>query len=504
MKAKPLTIVRCALVLSACLAFRERSCGAETRAVRGERPNIVVILTDDQRWDCLGCADRPYLGTRTPHLDRLAAEGARFRNAFVTSSLCSPSRASMLSGLYAHAHKVINNFTDFPTDLPSYPRQLKAAGYETAYIGKFHMGEQSDERRPGFDYWVSHTGQGQYFGTTFHIDGKREKRDGYYTTVITELAEKWLRRKHDRPFLLIVGHKAPHGPFVPEEKHKHAFDGATIDYPPSAFDLSGKPAWVEQRLDTWHGIYGPLYAFRKDFPDRSAAGVKVFGEFVRSYLGTILSVDDSVGILYRTLAETGRLDDTLLVFTSDNGFLLGEHGMIDKRTMHEESIRVPLLVRWPERIRPGTVIDEMVLNVDLAPSLVALAGAEPLGKVHGRSWAPLLEGRRDGWRTSWYYEYDYERQFPYTPNVRGVRTRDWKYIHYPHGDGGLDRHKAELYNVKADPQERRNRIDDPACAGLLADLKAELTRLMKETGAVPDTMPLDEGVKTALPEKSIR
>lgn len=497
------------------------------------RPNVVFILTDDQRWDCVGCADKPYLGIRTPNLDRLATEGARFRNMFVTTSLCSPSRASFLSGLYGHSHKVLNNFTDFPAGLPSFPRQLKAAGYETAYIGKFHMGEQSDAPRPGFDYWATHAGQGQYYDNTFNINGRREEKKGYYTTVVTEMATRWLRQKHDRPFLLILGHKAPHGPFVPEDKYKHLYDNAKIDYPPTAFALEGKPRWIEQRLDTWHGIYGPLYAFRKTFPDRSPAGVKVFGEFVRSYLGTIQSVDDSTGAVLRTLADIGQLDNTLVIFTSDNGFLLGEHGMIDKRTMHEESIRVPLLARWPKRIKAGTVIDEMVLNVDVAPSIVDLAGAQPLPKVDGRSWAVLLDraarsaagepkparncvDRSDpagsvarapgsvGWRTSWYYEYNYEKQFPYTPNVRGVRTADWKYMHYPHGDGAPDRHKAELYNLKSDPHETNNLIDDPGCAGKLAELKAELERLMKETGGLPDAMPIDEGVKTELPEKSIR
>jgi N-acetylglucosamine-6-sulfatase len=423
---------------------------------QGNSTNVVIILTDDQRADCIGSADRPYLGIKTPHLDRLAAEGARFRNAFVTTSLCSPSRASMLSGLYGHTHDVVNNFTDFPADLPSYPRQLKAAGYETAYIGKFHMGEDKDEPRAGFDHWVSHSGQGRYDANTFNVNGQRVTKQGYYTRVVTEMAVDWLRREHERPFLLILGHKAPHGPFVPEDRYAHAFDDVAFGYPESAFDLAGKPKWVEERLDTWHGIYGPLYEFRKDFPDRSPAGVERFRDFVRSYLGTILSVDDSVGEVCRALKETGRLDDTLVIFTSDNGFLLGEHGMIDKRTMHEESIRIPLLARLPGRIRPGTVVDQMVLNIDLAPSIVDLCGTPALPRVHGRSFAPLLAGKTEGWRKSWFYEYNYEKQFPYTPNVRGVRTDDWKYVHYPRGDGG------------------------------------------------PDRMPIDEGVQQRLPEKSIR
>jgi N-acetylglucosamine-6-sulfatase len=178
--------------------------------------------------------------------------------------------------------------------------------------------------------------------------------------------------------------------------------------------------------------------------------------------------------------------------------------MIDKRTMHEESIRVPLLVRYPPVVKPGTVVKEMVLNIDLAPSIIEACGAEPLGNIHGRSWMPLLRGEPASWRTSWFYEYNYEKQFPYTPNVRGVRTDSWKYVHYPHGDGGPDRHKAELYNLEEDPGERKNLIDDPAYASKVEALQAELHRLMEATGALPDNMPLDEGVKTELPEESIR
>ncbi len=468
-------------------------------------PNVIVILTDDQRWDCLSSAEKPYLGIKTPHLDRLAAEGATFKNMFVTTSLCSPSRASFLSGLYAHSHKVVNNFTDYPNDLPSYPRRLKEAGYETAYVGKWHMGEDSDERRPGFDYWVTHKGQGKYYDTTFNVNGTREVKKGYYTRRVTDMAVDWLEgRDAERPFLMILGHKAPHGPFVPEEKYLHTYDAVEIPYPASGFKLDTKPKWVVERLDTWHGIYGPLYGFRKDFPDTSPAGVDIFGEFVRSYVGTINSVDDSTGRICATLKEKRLLDKTLLIFTSDNPFLLGEHGMIDKRTMHEESIRVPLLVRYPPLIEPGTVIDSQVLNIDLAPSVIDICGARPLEKVHGRSWKPLLAGDTEGWRTGWYYEYNYEKQFPYTPNVRGVRTDDWKYVHYPHGDGGPDRHKAELYNLNDDPQELNNLVDEPRYAAKVAELKAQLNKLMRETDGLPDQMPIDEGVKKELPEESIR
>jgi len=466
------------------------------------RPNVVVIMTDDQRWDCMSCEGHPFL--KTPNMDRIAKEGARFANMFVTTSLCSPSRASFLSGLYAHAHKVTNNFTDYPADLPSYPLRLQQSGYETAYIGKWHMGEQSDERRPGFDYWITHKGQGKYYDTTFNINGERIVKKGYYTHRVTDMAVDWLKQDHNRPYLLIIGHKAPHTPFTPEKKYENIYDDVEIRYPWTAFNLEDKPKWVKERLNTWHGIYGPIFGFRKDFPDTSAESVLKFAEFVRAYTATIKSVDDSVGRVYQTLKELGRLDNTVLVFTSDNGFFLGEHGMTDKRTMHEPSIRVPLLVRYPRLIRPGTIISKMVMNVDLAPSILDICGAEPLKNIHGKSWKELLAGRTSGWRKSLYYSYNYEKQFPYTPNVRGVRTDEWKYVHYPNGDDKPDLYKAELYNLKNDPLETKNLIDDPKYAPKVTELKAELLRLMAQTGALPDKMPLYLGIKTELPDEKIR
>ena len=242
------------------------------------RPNVVVVFTDDQRWDAMGCAGNPFL--KTPNLDRLAREGARFANAFCTTSLCSPSRASMLSGLYAHAHKVLDNFTEFPASLPSYPKRLQEVGYETGYIGKWHMGEGNDEPRAGFDYWMSHQGQGNYFDTTFNINGKRELLKGYITTRITEKAVEWIRKPHEKPYCLVVGHKAPHGPFVPEPKYAKAFDATEIRRPATEKDTGpGKPDWVRQRVTTWHGIDGPIY---------KACGFQGYDDFVRAYYAAIL------------------------------------------------------------------------------------------------------------------------------------------------------------------------------------------------------------------------
>ncbi|MBM3737041.1 MAG: sulfatase [Acidobacteria bacterium] len=467
--------------------------GAAAAAVscgRARRPNVVVMLTDDQRWDCMSCAGHPFL--KTPHMDRLAAEGVRFTNAFVTTSLCSPSRASLLSGLYAHSHGVTNNFTEYPESLESYPRILQSEGYQTAYFGKWHMGENNDSPRPGFHHWVSHRGQGLYNDTEFNINGKREKVRGYYTTVVTDMAVDWLA-KQSSPFCMILGHKAPHSANIPEPKYEHLFDGVDIKPPETVSDTGeGKGEWVRQRLATWHGIKGPLY------------GNKEYGKFVRTYLATIPSIDDSVGRIYEALQKRGDLDNTLFVFLADNGCLLGEHGAVDKRVMWEESIRVPLLVRYPERLRTAAVRAEMVLNIDFASAVLDFCGARPLAKSHGRSWKAVAEGTERGWRKSWYYEYNFENEFPYTPNVRGVRTDGWKYIHYPNGEGQPDTQMAELYDLANDPKETRNRISDPEAQPKVEELKAELARLIRAADGEPDRMPVNPVIRSEMPEEKIR
>ncbi|MPR36000.1 sulfatase family protein [Salmonirosea aquatica] len=470
-----------------------------------KQPNVIVILTDDQRWDALSFAGNPHL--KTPHIDKLAQEGVFFKNYFCTTSLCSPSRASILSGQYAHAHGVVNNFTEYPVDLPSFPRILQDAGYETAYIGKWHMGEDNDNPRPGFDYFVTHKGQGKYWDTEFNINGAGSKEiKGYYTTVVTQMADEWLKKPRTKPFMLILGHKAPHSFYTPEPKYAGTFNDVRIPYPASAFELDDKPEWIRQRLTTWHGIYGPLFDWRKQFPDSSAEAVKDFEAMIHAYWGTILSVDDSVGELYKTLKESGELDNTIFVFTSDNGLLNGEHGMVDKRTMHEPSIRIPLVVRYPglTPIDQPVMVSKQVLTLDIAPTILELCGAPALKNIHGQSFKRLVQGDTTHWRKAWFYEYNYEKQFPYTPNVRGVRTDDWKYIHYPTGNGSTDQHMAELYHLTNDPGENKNLIDNPAYAGKRDELNAELARLLKETGAEPDRMPLDEGIKSALPDQKIR
>ena len=355
----------------------------------------------------------------------MAEEGALFRNHFCTTSLCSPSRASILGGLYAHAHGVVNNFTDYPRDLPTFPRQLQAEGYATAYIGKWHMGEEDDSMRPGFDHFVTHRGQGKYFDTEFRANnGKREVVPGYYTTVVTDMAIDWMaeREEEDAPFLLMLGHKAPHSFYFPEPKYENTFDGVRVPYPASAFSWRTSRCGSSSASIPGTGSMGRCLTGVKEFPDRSARAMLDFERMVRAYWGTILSVDDSVGRIYDYLKAAGKLDNTLFIFTSDNGLLEGEHGMVDKRTGHDPSLHIPLVVRYPGLIEAGKVVDAQTLTLDFASTILEICQAPALPKTQGKSWKKLVSSGDEDWRTSWYYEYNYEKQFPYTPNVRALRT----------------------------------------------------------------------------------
>ena len=477
---------------------------APTRAA--DRPNVLFILCDDIRWNAMSCAGHPSL--KTPNIDRLANEGVRFENMFCTTSLCSPSRASILLGTYAHTHGVRDNFTELPTNLTHWPQRLRESGYETAYLGKWHMGEDNDNPRPGFDFFATHKGQGKYYDTEWNINGAGTKLiKGYYTTIVTDMALDWLKKDHgQKPWALCIGHKAPHSFYTPEDKYMHVFDSVRVPYPQTAFHLGDKPTWMKERLYTWHGIYGPLFEWRKKFPDDRPEAVVDFENMVHGYWGTILSVDDSVGRLYAYLQQTNQLDNTIIVFMGDNGLLEGEHGMVDKRAAQDPSLRIPLLVRYP-KLAKGKVIPQQALTIDIAPSLLELCNAKPLDNIHGKSWVKLVhDGADPTWRTAWFYEYNYEKQFPYTPNVRAIRTDQYKYIHYPHGDASPDRYIAELYDLKSDPEEDHNLIKDPAKQQLIESLKTQLTALMKQTGLDPanDKMPLDAGIGKELPDQKIR
>jgi N-acetylglucosamine-6-sulfatase len=406
--------------------------------------NIVFILVDDQRWDAIGKLN-PYFDT--PHLDTLMDNGVYFPNMFVTTSLCSPSRASFLTGQWAHKHGVLNNSTRLNEQTPTFPQELQKAGYETAFTGKWHMGGTSDKPRAGFDRWVSFRGQGVYFNQNFNVDGKMVKSSGHNTDIVTDYAEEFIRKDHDKPFMLYVSHKAVHADFKPAKRHQGSYKGKMYPYPDTMADTEenykGKPRWVKEQRDTWHGVDG-LYNNTMDLDD-----------FTQRYAETMRTVDDSVGRIVQVLKDEGILDSTLLIFTSDNGFQFGEHGLIDKRTMYEASIKIPLIVHCPDLFKGGQVRDQMVLNVDLFPTLMDVAGAKTPESVQGESWWPIVNDGNVKGRESFLYTYFWERMFAQTPTVLGVRTNTHKYMQF-HGTFG----RYELYDIQNDPDEKHNLIGD--------------------------------------------
>jgi N-acetylglucosamine-6-sulfatase len=442
-----------------------------------DRPNFVFIFTDDQRWDAMSCMGHPFL--RTPNMDRLAREGVRFANAFVVNSLCSPSRACFLTGVYSHTHGVVSNdVNDYDPNLPTYPLLLRQAGYQTAYVGKFHQAPKSDPR-PGFDYWLSFRGQGIYNDPELNENGRTFKAEGYMTDLLTDAAVRWLRQPRAAPFCLTLAHKASHGPFTPAARHANAFPDGKIPKPASFDDdLHDKPAW--QRAAVVRGVGRKQVEANRDKPVPAAIPPAEWGARGSAYLNyfrTLLAVDESIGRVLETLQEIGRLDNTVVVFASDNGFFMGEHHQGDKRQMYEESIRIPLLVRYPRMVKAGTVNDGMVLNIDVAPTFVDLAGVEIPATMQGRSLRPLLAGEEVPWRNEFLYEYFREAAFPGIPTMVGIRTRRHSYVRYPEIQDS-----DELYDLEADPHQMRNLAQDPKHAETLAGLRRDLERLMKETG----------------------
>lgn len=430
-----------------------------------DRPNVVIMMTDDQRWDAMSCAGNTIL--KTPHLDRIAGEGMRFRNMFVTNALCSPSRASLLTGQYSHTHGVIDNKNrSIKPDQPLLPDLLREAGYTVAFCGKSHV--QGALRDRQWDYYFGYLGQGDYLKPVIAegTSGKDLPRDGYMDDVVTDKAIAWLKdRPREKPFCLFLWFKAPHRSWIRAPRHQDLFRDVAIPVPPT-FDENlkgypGKPRAFAQ-ADNKIG----------DFPD-----VRTLDGFVKDYYATITAVDENVGRVLDSLKQLGDLDRTAVMFTSDNGFFLGEWHMFDKRFMHEPSIRVPLLVRYPRLVKAGSLCDQMVLNIDIAPTVLDLAGLKIPDWMQGRSALPLLEGKPVEWRRDWLYEYF---EFPAVHSVRkhrGVRTERYKLIHYYE-----DPEEFELYDLQADPQELRNLHGQPDHEQLERRLRERIEELRRQTG----------------------
>jgi N-acetylglucosamine-6-sulfatase len=443
--------------------------------------NVVLILSDDHRHDFLGFMPAAPDWLQTPSLDRMARGGAHVLNAFVTTSLCSPSRASILTGRYAHRHGVVDNTSPVPAGTAFFPQRLQKAGYRTAYVGKWHMGEAEagDEPRPGFDHWISFPGQGVYQDPTLNTNGVRGRAKGYTTDVLTDSALAWLeRRDAARPFFLYLSHKATHAEFIPPERYRGRYAGARIPYPPTMANTErnyrGKPRWVREQRYGWHGVD---YAYHGDLD---------FDTFYRRYAETLLALDEGVGRVLDYLERSGLSKSTLVLYLSDNGFSLGEHGLIDKRHAYEESIRIPMLAWAPGYIPPGSTVRQLVRNIDVAPTIMALAGVDRSPDMDGRSVLAALRGEPDDEPVELLYEYYWEYAFPHTPTVFALRGPRYKYIYY---HGVWDQN--ELYDLETDSLEQHNLIEVPAFQERAWAMRDRLFDRLEETGGM--RIPLRRG-----------
>jgi N-acetylglucosamine-6-sulfatase len=441
------------------------------------RPNFVIVIADDMAYGLFGPERRfPFL--RLPNLERLAARGTSFDHAYVTTSLCSPSRATLLSGLYAHTHGVFaNEQIELSPALATYPKLLQAAGYDTAFVGKWHMNAQSDAPRPGFTYWLSFRGQGVYENPLVNENGRAVQRTGYLTDLLTDYAVDWLRRPRSAPFALVLSHKAPHNPAVPAPRHASLFPDAALPEPESFEDtFANKPSWQRR-----YAMCGGVAAAFANCPDPQPAVLAPTPWPAQdpgrlAYLRTLVALDESLGRVVAEVEAQGRAASTYVVFLSDNGLFLGEHRIGDKRLAYEESLHVPLVVAGPGVAAAS--VEPVVLNLDLAPTLLDLAGVPAPESMQGISFAPILRGGRNELRDAFLYEYANDAALPVIPPILALRTPNRKYVTYPQSPG-----EEELYDLVADPHELRNLARDPEWTGVRLQLERRLSRLVEETGA---------------------
>ena len=486
---------------------------------RGSRPNILYIMSDDHAYQAISC----YGGgiNKTPNLDRLAAQGVRFSNSFCTNSVCAPSRAVLLTGKYSHLNGVIDNVETFDGAQETFPKILQRGGYTTAVFGKWHL--KSDPT--GFDYWNILPGQGLYYNPDFIEMGKRTRRPGYVTDLITDDFINWIRRqKSGTPFCALLHHKAPHRNWMPDLKHLSMYEGEEIPLPETfnddystrsdaarlqemriadhltlSTDLKFEPdttggsvskedranlrdwGMMFRRLDeeqqkAWRAAYGPRNeAFRKSGLKGESLARWKYDRYIKDYLRCIASIDDNVGRVLDYLDQSGLAENTIVIYTSDQGFYLGEHGWFDKRFMYEESLRMPLLVRYPAEVRPR-VSGEMVLNLDFAPTFLDYAGASIPEEMQGESLRGVLQGKTPGdWRKSIYYHYYEYPGWHMVKRHYGVRTERFKLMHFYY-----DIDAWEMYDLQNDPHELNNIYADPRYAGTVAELKTELERLRRK------------------------
>ena len=473
-----------------------------------QRPNILFVMTDDHAAHAMSC-----YGSRinqTPNLDRIASGGMRFENCFCTNSICTPSRAAILTGTYNHVNGVTTLSTMMDNTLETFPKLLQQAGYQTAIFGKWHLGQGPKHCPTGFDDWAVLPGQGYYHNPTFIFNGpdggQKRTVPGYVTDIITEMSLNWLdNRDPERPFCLLCHHKAPHRPWYSDEKHADLFLNEDIPEPATLLDDYSNRAKAAEVAAMRVGVHMTPTDLKCEIPaDMSEADLRRWGyqRYIKDYLRVVQSVDDNVGRVLDYLDEKGLAEDTLVVYTSDQGFFLGDHGWYDKRFMYEESLRMPFILRYPREVAAESVNDDIVLNVDFPALLLDVAGVPVPETFQGRSFRPLLRGSTPpDWREAMYYRYWMNGGGHNVAAHYGVRTHKYKLIYYYYdgcgqpgtkqgqepgakGEPPLSQHAPEweLFDLEKDPAELNNVVNEPAYAGVVQELKDELHRLQTEVG----------------------
>ncbi len=471
-------------------------------AKRTDRPNIIFIMADDHDTGAISAYGRGI--NRTPNIDRLADEGMLFRNCFCTNSICEPSRAVILTGKYSHINGVVDNSAWFDSGQDTFPKLLQQAGYQTAVVGKWHLRSEP----AGFDYWNIFPGQGDYYNPLMIEVGERKRHEGYATDIVTDFSLEWLRKRDkNKPFCLLCHHKATHGWWEPGPEHLDMYDDVEIPEPDTLFDdySTRSAAAREQQMSIETGIHNPEHAFKftapknlnaeqlakwnaayeaknEAFKEADLKGRELvrwkYQRYMKDYLRCVASIDDNVGKMLDYLDQAGLSENTIVVYTSDQGFYLGDHGWYDKRFMYEQSLRMPLLIRYPREVEANSVSFDMVMNLDFCPTFLDFAGVDIPGGVQGESFKKILGGKAPkNWRKSIYYHF-YE--YPWVHMVKrhyGVRTKRFKLIHFYY-----DIDAWELYDLQKDPREINNVYGNPAYAGIVRELKAELARLREKYG----------------------
>ncbi|MFT3855913.1 MAG: sulfatase [Ilumatobacteraceae bacterium] len=486
---------------------------AKTALAQQAHPNIIFIYTDDQRFDALSlvqeaqAAKARFPWFKTPNIDRIGREGARFTNSFVINSLCSPSRSTFLTSQYNHQNGIANNHTEFHSTDPMYSTELQKAGYTTGFFGKWHMSNQRGPR-PGFTYSFSFFGQGRYKDCPFQLNGDQiVETHGWVDDISTDSALAFIQRNQEHPFMLALAFKSSHGPWDPPARLADAYadvkltpsetEGSDVPYKNKVYGRNRVPA-NGRRDEGRNPANGSRNGF--DSSGRPLTWTEKNDKMIRNYFRVLKGVDENVGRVLAYLDSAHLTDNTVVIFSTNNGYFLGEHNLGDKRAAYEESLRTPLLVRYPPRFPKGKVIDKIVLNLDIAPTILDLAGIKAPSTFQGHSWAPLVEGKPVSWRTSFLYEYFYENNYN-TPTIVALRTEKAKLVKYPGEEGW-----SELFDLTKDKSERHNLYNEPAAAKLKAQLTAEFKRQEKlvhfRIPSYADTAAVDASGHYINPEQS--